>query len=74
MINVSDGFRAAIVGVSRRMMSRAVVEIIDPDITYSESRGSGTESWAKPEQLHDKQLTSDIRYGTLEPGRWLLDG
>lgn len=74
MINVSDGFRAAIVGVSRRMMSRAVVEIIDPDITYGESRGSGTESWAKPEQLHDKQLTSDIRYGTLEPGRWLLDG
>ena len=74
MLNVTDGFKEAIIGVSRRMLAKAVVEIIDPDITYSESTGSGAAPWSKPAQLHDKTLALAPRYGTLEPGRWTLDG
>lgn len=71
---MSDGFNAAIIGVSRRILAKAVVDIVDPDITYGESVGSGAAPWAKPEQLHDKVLALSPRYGTLEPGRWPLDG
>lgn len=74
MLNVTDGFKEAIIGVSRRMLAKAVVEIIDPDITYGESTGSGAAPWSKPAQLHDKTLALAPRYGTLEPGRWPLDG
>lgn len=74
MIEMSEGFKSAIVGISRKTLAKAVVEIVDPDITYGASTGSGAAPWAKPTQLHDKVLTSGPRYGTLEPGRWLLDG
>ena len=74
MIAVSDGFQAAVVGISRRMLAKAVVDIVDPDITYGTSNGSGAAPWSRPEQLHDKILVKDRRYATLEPGRWLLDG
>lgn len=74
MINVSDGFHAAVIGVSRKMLARAVVEIIDPDITYSTSVGSGVAPWAKPEQLSNRVMTLQPRYTTLERNRWLLDG
>ena len=74
MIEMSDGFKSAIVGITRKTLAKAVVEIVDPDITYGASTGSGAAPWAKPEQLRDKVLTSGPRYGTLEPGRWLLDG
>lgn len=74
MIEMSEGFKSAIVGISRKTLAKAVVEIVDPDITYGASTGSGAAPWAKPTQLHDKVLTSGPRYGTLEPGRWPLDG
>lgn len=74
MLSVSDGYNAAIIGVSRKMLAKAVVSIIDPDITYGESNGSGAAPWSKPAQLHDKVMALAPRYGTLEPGRWPLDG
>lgn len=74
MLKVSDGFQAAVVGISRQMLAKAVVDIVDPDITYGTSNGSGAAPWSRPEQLHDKILVKDRRYATLEPGRWLLDG
>ena len=74
MLSVSDGFREAIVGDVRRMYVKAVVDIIDPDIVYGTSEGSGTAPWSKSEQLHDKTLQLDSAYATLEPGRWPLDG
>lgn len=74
MLSVTDGFREAVVGVSRRMLARAVVEIVDPDIRYGESDGSGVTVWSRPEQLADRIMTAKPRYATGEPGRWLLDG
>lgn len=74
MLNVSDGFRAAIVGISRRMLARTVLEIIDPDTVYTTSNGSGAAPWSRPEQLQDRETASGPRYATLEHGRWMLDG
>lgn len=74
MLSITDGYRSAVVGDVRRMLIKAVLEIIDPDITYCASNGSGEAPWSKPEQLHDKELSLQSRYATLEPGRWLLDG
>ena len=74
MIEMTDGFKSAIVGDTRKMYINAVLEIIDPDIVYVSSSGSGTAPWGKPEQLHNKEMTIDSRYATLERNRWLLDG
>lgn len=74
MLEITDGYRSAIVGDVRRMLIKAQLEIVDPDITYGTVNSSGAASFSKPEQLHDKELTLNSRYATLEPGRWLLDG
>lgn len=74
MLEMTDGYRSAIVGDVRQMFIKASLEIIDPDIVYESSSGSGAAPWSKPEQLHDKVMEKDVRYATLEPGRWPLDG
>ena len=74
MLSITDGYKTAIVGDVRRMLIKAVLEIVDPDITFGASNGSGAAAWSKPEQLHDKELSLNSRYATLERGRWLLDG
>lgn len=74
MLELTDGYKTAIVGDVRQMLIKAMLEIVDPDIVYGEGSGSGAAPWAKPEQLHDKIMALDSRYATLEPGRWLLDG
>lgn len=74
MLEITDGYKHAIVGDVRRMYIRSVIEIIDPDIVYNVSSGSGVASWGKPEQLYNKVMTADSRYSTLEQNRWLLDG
>ena len=74
MISATDGYKSAIVGDVRRMFINAYLEIIDPDIIYETSAGSGGAPWSKPEQLHDKVMAPDSRYATLEPGHWPLDG
>lgn len=74
MLNVSDGFREAVVGISRRMMGRAVLEIISPDIVYGDGDTSGEAAYSRREQLHDKVFGGLTRYATLEGNRWGLDG
>lgn len=74
MLEMTDGFRSAIVGDVRQMFIKAMLELIDPDIVYQASNGSGAAPWSKPEQLYDKVMATDSRYSTLEPGRWPLDG
>ena len=74
MIECTDGYKSAIVGDVRRMFIKAMLEIVDPDIEYGVSSGSGVAAFAKPAQLSDKEMTLDSRYATLEPGRWVLDG
>lgn len=74
MIEMTDGYKSAIVGDVRQMFIKAQLELIDPDIVYQTSTGSGVAPWSKSEQLHNKSFEKDNRYATLEPGRWVLDG
>lgn len=74
MLEITDGYRAAVVGDVRRMLIKAQLEIVDPDITYGTVNSSGEAAFSKGQQLHDKELSLNSRYATLEPGRWVLDG
>lgn len=74
MLSMTDGYRTAIVGDLRKMMIRAQLEIIDPDIVHGTVEGTPTAPWSKAAQLRNKEMELGPRYATLEPGRWLLDG
>ena len=74
MLSITDGYKTSIVGDVRRMLIKAQLEIVDPDITYGTVNSSGAAAFSKGAQLHDKELSMNSRYATLEPGRWLLDG
>lgn len=74
MIETSAAYKAAITADSRRMLLKAVIGIIDPDIEFLDSTSSGFAPWSKQEQLMDKVFTYDKAFATLERNRWLLDG
>lgn len=74
MIDSSAAYRSAIVGDTRRVLLKAVVDIIDPDIVYGAGETSGQIAYSKPEQLHDKVFDAPTRFATTEENRWLLDG
>lgn len=74
MIQSSEAYRAAVTGDSRRMLLRAVIDIIDPDIIYTTPTSSGQAPFSQPGQLYDKEMEISPNYATLERNRWLLDG
>ena len=74
MLDITDGYKHAIVGDVRRMLIKAVIDISDPDMTFGDINSSGLASFSKGEQLHDKTMELESRYATLEPNRWVLDG
>lgn len=72
MIESSAAYRKAIVADARRILLKAVIDIIDPDISYGSVTSTG-QAWSSlPDQLHDKVFRLD-RYATIEQDRWLLD-
>ena len=74
MIKSSEAYRAAITGDTRRILLRAVIDLIDPDIVYGVGTTSGQSIYSKPAQLHDKIFTDPPKRATLEHDRWALDG
>lgn len=74
MIETTSAFRSAIVGKTRRIYLKAVVDISDPDMTIGAVASSGLAPWSKLAQLTDKDISAPPRYATLEKNRWLLDG
>lgn len=74
MLDITDGYKHAIVGDVRRMLIKAIIDISDPDMVFGYINSSGSASFSKGEQLHDKTMELDSRYATLEPKRWVLDG
>ena len=48
MLEATQAYKAAIVGDSRMMLLKAVIEIIDPDITYGSVSSSGAEPFSNP--------------------------
>ena len=73
MLNVSQAFKDKIVGDSRKVLVRATMDIIDPDITYGTVTGSTQTAYSVPAQVHDG-ITELQPYATLEDNRWVLDG
>ena len=74
MLDRSAAYRAAITGDARRILLRAVIDIISPDIVFGETASSGQTAYSRPEELHDKVFDDPVYYATLEPNRWLLNG
>ena len=74
MIKSGEAYRAAITGDARRVLLRAVIDIISPDIVFGAGETSGQIPWSKPEQLHDKVFGNPTKYATLERDRWALNG
>lgn len=74
MLDRSSAYRAAITGDARRILLRAVIDIVSPDIVFGETGSSGQTAYSRPEELHDKVFDDPTYYATLEPSRWLLDG
>lgn len=74
MLDRSAAYRAAITGDARRILLRAVIDIISPDIVFGEADSSGQTAYSRPEEIHDKVFDNPVYYATLEPNRWLLDG
>lgn len=74
MIQTSTAYQAAITGDSRRVLLRALISIIDPDITYGAVTSSGEAPFSQAAQVYDKDVDQGPAYATLERNRWLLDG
>lgn len=74
MIKSSAAYQAAITGDARRILLRAVLDLISPDIVYGSGASSGKISWSNLAQIHDKVMDTPPRYSTLEHNRWGLSG
>ena len=74
MISSTEQYQTSIVGKSRRIYIRAVVDISDPDMEITGVTQSTTAPWSKPAELYDKNFSTPARYATLERNRWILDG
>lgn len=74
MINSTDEYKRAIVGDSRRILVKAIVDIIDPDISYKKVQTSGESIYSNSDQIHNKNFNESAFYVTLEKNRWGLNG
>lgn len=73
MIESSAAYLSAITGDTRRVLLKAVIHIIDPDMQLTGGSADSLAPWAKTAELYDYRFTT-ARYATLEQDRWLLDG
>lgn len=74
MIESTQAYKEAIVGTTRHIVLKVIVDITDPDIVYTDVNSSAEANVSKNEQIHDKVFTDPDRYATLELNRWVLDG
>lgn len=74
MIKSTAAYQAAITGDARRILLRAIIDLISPDIVYSAGATSGQIPWSQLAQIHDKVFDTPAKYATLEHNRWMLDG
>ncbi|NCB51343.1 MAG: hypothetical protein EOM54_05615 [Clostridia bacterium] len=74
MLSRSAAFDAAIIADTRKILARSVIDLIDPDITYSDATSSGASTYSKGAHLHDKVFDRGARYADLGWHRWILGG
>lgn len=73
MIESTEEYKKAIVADARRILIKAVIDIIDPDIVYGTVNTSGDTEFSNVVQVHNKVF--DIEpYATTELNRWMLNG
>lgn len=74
MIERSEAYKRAIVADARRILAKAIIDIIDPDIVYGEVNSSGESKYSNAKQLIDKIFVEPQKNATLEKNRWILSG
>ena len=74
MIKSSAAYQAAITGDARRILLRAIIDLISPDIVYGAGETSGQLPWSQLAQIHNKVFDTPAKYATLEHNRWMLNG
>lgn len=72
MISSSAAYTAAISAEARRILLRAVVDIIDPDLVMGQAAEESAAGFSRPDQLTDRVFEESAEYATMEPGRWIL--
>lgn len=72
MINSTDAYKLAIVGDVRRMYIQAIIDLIDPDITFGANTSSGNNAHASF-AIHDKVFEQGTRLASCETDRVHLD-
>lgn len=73
MIESTAGYQRAIVADARRILMEAIIDIVDPDISYGDALSDSRADYSMDDQLHDKVFTL-TPYATVEKNRWVLDG
>lgn len=73
MINATDAFKVAITEPMRRMYIKAVIDLIDPDITYGAVSAQSSGVYSNGGELHNKTFSLK-KYASLEADRWKLGG
>ena len=73
MIPSTDEYKTAITAYEREIFLKAVIDIIDPDISYGVVNGSAQSEISNSEQIHNKDFNL-FPYITLEHNIWMLDG
>ena len=58
MIESSAAYLAAITGDTRRVLLKAVINIIDPDMRLTGGSADSLAPWAKTAELYDYRLTT----------------
>lgn len=75
MLPSSVDYESAIIGGRRRIVPRAIIDLIDPDIVYGTVESNGETIYSRPERIHNKVLELKApKYATLERNRFVLDG
>jgi hypothetical protein len=73
MINSTDAYKLAVIGDVRRMYIQAIIDLIDPDITFGANTSSGNNAHASF-AIHDKVFEQGNRLASCEADRVRLDG
>lgn len=74
MIASSDAYKKAISAATRRIVAKSIINIIDPDITYSPVTSSAVIPYSNPQLVMDKDISAQKIKTTLELNRWGLNG
>lgn len=74
MISTSEAYKDAIIASRRRIIPRAVLNLVSPDVVYGTVTSSGKVRYVDDAEVYDKEFETTARYITMEHNYTLLDG